>query len=134
MLDKNILFDGQKLKSRRISLKMSQSELAQDITTQATISLMENKNRAPNIVVLSAILTRLNLDIATLSLKTAHEHEIQELLIKLVSSEDIYNPSLYQAEKDKIKINQITDVYNYLMVGLDYFIVTVQTIPKPRKI
>lgn len=69
MLDENIFFDGQKLKSKRLSLKTSQSDLAQDITTQTTISLIENTNRVPKIAILLKILSRLNLDIDDLDSK-----------------------------------------------------------------
>ncbi|MDI6668157.1 helix-turn-helix transcriptional regulator [Leuconostoc falkenbergense] len=122
MLNKNLMLDGQILKSRRLSLKMSQSELAQNITTQATISLMENTNRVPNIAILLEILNRLNLNLASISAtKMNYEEEIQGLFIKLISNEDVYNLATYQAEKAKLKNNQMTDVYKYLMSGLDYF-------------
>ncbi|WP_100665058.1 helix-turn-helix domain-containing protein [Leuconostoc citreum] len=89
MLDKNILLDGEKLKSRRISLNMSQSELAREITTQATISLMENTNRVPNIAILLQILNRLNINLASPSpTKRDYEQDLQELFIKVVSNDD----------------------------------------------
>ncbi len=90
MLDKNILLDGKKLKSRRISLNMSQSELARDTTTQATISLMENTNRVPNIAILLEILKRLNINLASLSpTKRDYEQDLQDLFIKPVHNLDI---------------------------------------------
>lgn len=119
MLDENIFFDGQKLKSKRLSLKMSQSDLAQDITTQATISLMENTSRVPKNAILLKILSRLNLDIDDLDSKNLYEQKIQKLFIKLNRNEDIYDLTLY--EIDEIRSNQGTGIYQYIMDSLCYF-------------
>ena len=57
-------FDGKAIRTARKKMRLSQVELAEGITTQATISLVENQNRVPNADVLLAILDRLNLEIS----------------------------------------------------------------------
>jgi transcriptional regulator with XRE-family HTH domain len=57
-------FDGQTIKRRRKQLGITQTELAEGVTTQATISLIENENRVPGPEVLFAVLERLNLDVS----------------------------------------------------------------------
>lgn len=61
---KNENFDGKAIRAARKKMHLSQVELAEGITTQATISLVENQNRVPNADVLLAILDRLNLDMS----------------------------------------------------------------------
>ncbi|MGR3742029.1 helix-turn-helix domain-containing protein [Companilactobacillus sp. DQM5] len=54
---------GEKIKTRRKALGLSQSELADKICTQATISLIEKKNKVPSMEILINICDRLELNI-----------------------------------------------------------------------
>lgn len=57
------MINGTLIKERRIQLGMSQKLLANSITNQTTISLLENENRPPSVQVLVAITKKLNLDL-----------------------------------------------------------------------
>lgn len=57
------MINGELIKEKRRSMKLSQQDLASDLTNQTTISLLENENRAPSSKVLIAIAQRLNLDL-----------------------------------------------------------------------
>lgn len=63
MVKKRQEFDGSIIKKARIEANMSQQELAEGITTQSTISLIESQNRLPNANILHAIADRLDLDV-----------------------------------------------------------------------
>lgn len=65
-------------------MHLSQVELAEGITTQATISLVENQNRVPNADVLLAILDRLNLDMSQFVSGDFLTNKAKELLSQVV--------------------------------------------------
>lgn len=121
MSDKNILLDGKIIKRRRLSLKMSQSELAKDITTQATISQIENANRVPNIAILLEILARLNLDFDILKQQTSSPRELELFFTKILSNEDKNTIAVYLLESIKQRDNIVTGVYKHVLNALDYF-------------
>lgn len=54
---------GDKLKQYRKQKNLSQQELAEGICTQATVSLMENKNKVPSIKIILQICRRLNVSL-----------------------------------------------------------------------
>ena len=54
---------GRVIKDARLQLGLSQQELAEGITTQATISLIENQNQMPKIPILISISQRLSISI-----------------------------------------------------------------------
>ncbi|GKQ42871.1 transcriptional regulator [Companilactobacillus sp. RD055328] len=54
---------GERIKARRKLIGLSQSELADEICTQATISLIEKKNKVPSMEILISICDRLELSI-----------------------------------------------------------------------
>lgn len=54
---------GSKIKDRRKTIGLSQSELADEICTQATISLIEKKNKVPSMEILISICDRLELSV-----------------------------------------------------------------------
>lgn len=57
------MIDGEKIKQARKRKKMSQKDLAEGITTQATISLLERNNIEPSGTVLGLILNKLDLQL-----------------------------------------------------------------------
>ncbi|WP_137602281.1 helix-turn-helix transcriptional regulator [Paucilactobacillus nenjiangensis] len=57
---------GSKLKEYRQKKEMSQADLAKDICTQATVSLMENKNKLPGMPILFAICESLGIQVEDL--------------------------------------------------------------------
>lgn len=77
-------FDGKAIRAARKKMRLSQVELAEGITTQATISLVENQNRIPNADVLLAILDRLNLEISEFVSGDFLTQKAKELLGKVV--------------------------------------------------
>lgn len=77
-------FDGKAIRAARKKMRLSQVELADGITTQATISLVENQNRVPNADVLLAILDRLNLDISEFVSGDFLTQKAKELLGKVI--------------------------------------------------
>jgi len=77
-------FDGKAIRAARKKMRLSQVELAEGITTQATISLVENQNRVPNADVLLAILDRLNLEISEFVSGDFLTQKAKELLGKVV--------------------------------------------------
>ena len=77
-------FDGKAIRTARKKMRLSQVELAEGITTQATISLVENQNRVPNADVLLAILDRLNLEISEFVSGDFLTQKAKELLGKVV--------------------------------------------------
>lgn len=77
-------FDGKAIRVARKKMHLSQVELAEGITTQATISLVENQNRVPNADVLLAILDRLNLDMSEFVSGDFLTQKAKELLGKVV--------------------------------------------------
>jgi len=77
-------FDGKAIRAARKQMHLSQVELAEGITTQATISLVENQNRVPNADVLLAILDRLNLEITEFVSGDFLTQKAKELLNKVV--------------------------------------------------
>lgn len=81
---KNDSFDGKAIRAARKKMHLSQVELAEGITTQATISLVENQNRVPNADVLLAILDRLNLDMSEFVSGDFLTQKAKELLGKVV--------------------------------------------------
>lgn len=121
MQDKSIFLDGKKIKDRRILLKMSQSDLAKNITTQATISLMENQNRVPNIIILLKILSRLNLGFTDIGSNNSDEQEIEALFTRHLIHGEIKNPVSFQFEQQKIKSGNKTDFYEHIIRALDHF-------------
>lgn len=76
------MFLGQYLKSRRKELRLTQKELSNGITTQVTISEIENKNLAPNIKILAALCTRLGITLNdVVSDFSTHDHDqLEEML------------------------------------------------------
>lgn len=54
---------GRAIREARLQLGLSQQELAEGITTQATISLIENQNQMPKIPILISISQRLSISI-----------------------------------------------------------------------
>ncbi|MDO1604983.1 helix-turn-helix domain-containing protein [Lactobacillus sp. YT155] len=56
---------GKTIKARRKSLGLSQSELADEICTQATISLIEKKDKVPSMAILISICDRLEINVDT---------------------------------------------------------------------
>ncbi|MGR8828964.1 helix-turn-helix domain-containing protein [Leuconostoc citreum] len=82
--NRNDSFDGKAIRVARKKMHLSQVELAEGITTQATISLVENQNRVPNADVLLAILDRLNLDISEFVSGDFLTQKAKELLGKVV--------------------------------------------------
>ena len=82
--NRNDSFDGKAIRAARKKMHLSQVELAEGITTQATISLVENQNRVPNADVLLAILDRLNLDISEFVSGDFLTQKAKELLGKVV--------------------------------------------------
>ena len=81
---RNDSFDGKAIRAARKKMRLSQVELAEGITTQATISLVENQNRVPNADVLLAILDRLNLDMSEFVSGDFLTQKAKELLGKVV--------------------------------------------------
>jgi len=81
---KNDSFDGKAIRAARKKMHLSQVELAEGITTQATISLVENQNRVPKADVLLAILDRLNLDMSEFVSGDFLTQKAKELLGKVV--------------------------------------------------
>lgn len=81
---RNDSFDGKAIRAARKKMHLSQVELAEGITTQATISLVENQNRVPNADVLLAILDRLNLDMSEFVSGDFLTQKAKELLGKVV--------------------------------------------------
>jgi len=81
---KNENFDGKAIRAARKKMHLSQVELAEGITTQATISLVENQNRVPNADVLLAILDRLNLDMSQFVSGDFLTNKAKELLSQVV--------------------------------------------------
>lgn len=63
MMGAIFLIDGNKIKSRRRELGMSQGDLAQGITTQATVSLLERNRAVPKSDVLSRLAIRLGIEL-----------------------------------------------------------------------
>ena len=82
--NRNDSFDGKAIRAARKKMHLSQVELAEGITTQATISLVENQNRVPNADVLLAILDRLNLDISEFVSGDFLTQKAKELIGKVV--------------------------------------------------
>ncbi|QBO35642.1 XRE family transcriptional regulator [Periweissella cryptocerci] len=70
--------NGHTIKDRRRALGISQTDLAQGICTQATISLVENKNRIPKVATLKQIAGRLDLEMNEL---VAEYHPEQDQLL-----------------------------------------------------
>ena len=81
---RNNSFDCKAIRAARKKMRLSQVELAEGITTQATISLVENQNRVPNADVLLAILDRLNLDMSEFVSGDFLTQKAKELLGKVV--------------------------------------------------
>jgi len=77
-------FDGKAIRAARKKMRLSQVELAEGITTQATSSLVENQNRVPNADVLLAILDRWNLEISEFVSGDFLTQKAKELLGKVV--------------------------------------------------
>ncbi|KAA8324412.1 helix-turn-helix transcriptional regulator [Leuconostoc carnosum] len=86
--NKSDSFDGQVIRDARKKMHLSQVELAEGITTQATISLVENQDRVPNADVLLAILDRLNLDISQFVSGDFLTQKAKELLARVVLQRD----------------------------------------------
>ncbi|WP_010053561.1 helix-turn-helix domain-containing protein [Carnobacterium maltaromaticum] len=58
---------GEIIKEKRLAKGLKQSELAEGICTQATVSNLENKSRMPTMSILLAIANRLNIEFSELS-------------------------------------------------------------------
>lgn len=79
--------DGKKLLKLRLKRGYSQSSLAEGICTQATISIMENKNKIPKMKILEAICVRLNTHIEDVLVSSTQDLDqlfdrIEILLVK----------------------------------------------------
>lgn len=86
--------NGHTIKNRRRVLGISQADLAQGICTQATISLVENKNRIPKLATLKQIAGRL--DLAMNDLVTDQQPEHDQILVQ--AFEQVLNQRWRKAE------------------------------------
>lgn len=115
---------GELVRDCRQNLGMSQTALAEGICTQATVSLIEQKNKMPKMPTLIALARRLNLDVEELIVRDLSENEEQ-----IAKAEDALHQ--YQFGKalhtlNQIKVSKLTDVglrqrYHYLLGGLYLF-------------
>ncbi|QBO35454.1 XRE family transcriptional regulator [Periweissella cryptocerci] len=92
------MFLGSVIKQRREELHLTQTQLSSGITTQATISELENKNSAPTIKILVAICKRLNLTLNDV-VSDFNVHRADDVIQKLNLAEK-YSRSL---KPDKVK-------------------------------
>lgn len=82
------MIDGQKIKDTRKKLGISQQELAQGITTQGTVSLLERNSTSPRGDILAKIIARLNLK-----------------LEDVVVDNEVLTAQRYLDEADKLSMN-----------------------------
>ncbi len=93
--------DGNKLRIRRQQMGLSQSMLATDICTQATVSLIEKKNKTPNLNTLVLLANRLLLPVDELVILTEGDVDRQLRLVE----ENLYH---YNFEEAGHLIRQLT--------------------------
>lgn len=72
-------FLGSRLKYFRSRMGFSQSQLAQNICTQATISLIENRDKIPSLKIMLAICDRLNIEIQDLLVGSVADQQKAQL-------------------------------------------------------
>ncbi|MFD1671099.1 helix-turn-helix domain-containing protein [Agrilactobacillus yilanensis] len=99
---------GGRIKYYRRNLGLSQKELADGICTQATISLIEKKNKVPSIHILLSVCERLNVDVNDIVM-TSRQNEIKRLLINV--RQEIVKGDFLQADKllMTLKQNKLSD-------------------------
>lgn len=99
---------GGRIKYYRRNLGLSQKELAEGICTQATISLIEKKNKVPSIHILLSVCERLNVDVNDVVM-TSRQNEIKHLLES--ARENIIKGNFEQADKllQTLKQNKLED-------------------------
>lgn len=99
---------GGRIKYYRRNLGLSQKELAEGICTQATISLIEKKNKVPSIHILLSVCERLNVDVNDIVM-TSRQNEIKNLLES--TREEIIKGNFAQADKllKTVKQNKLED-------------------------
>lgn len=113
---------GEKIKARRKMIGLSQSELAEEICTQATISLIEKKNKVPSMEILISICDRLELSVNTVIiednnqvsgiLKNAEKFLFQDNLSELKKNID-------KIDDKKLTNNQELKQYYYYRAYLE---------------
>lgn len=99
------MFLGSVIKKRREELHLTQTQLSSGITTQATISELENKNSAPTIKILVAICKRLDLTLNDV-VSDFNVHSADDVIEKLKQAEK-YSRLLKPA-----KVKEIIDSIN----------------------
>lgn len=97
---------GKVIKDARLKLGLSQQELAEGITTQATISLIENQNQMPKIPILISVSQRLNISIDQI---IKYNDEINKSLEETETFLLSGNSRLAENSFNNIKSKKITD-------------------------
>lgn len=114
-MDKNI---GSLVKGKRKEKGITQKDLAQGICTQATISLLENKNKLPKIKVLEEIGSRLDINLEHGYQKYKHNDFIfnnVKDLCKSFKHEEAYNLLTTKINVDTLETNHEKKVYYYYL-------------------
>lgn len=116
---------GDQLKKYRIQKRMSQADLASGVCTQATVSLMENRNKLPGMPILFAVCERLGVQVDDLVAEDSHN--LGDIFEKVNQSLMKHEYDLAAQALNEIRIKQIRNAFDkqryYYFIGVTQFYV-----------